>query len=673
MKRFFPLFWFAAVFLAIFGSRLLIIERFGSALPWWDQWAVEGWSLYIPFLEHNLALKDLFAAHCEHRPFVNRVLGLLLLVLNGQWDARLGMVFNAALTAGTGVALSVCGWVLIGRKNIASFCLFNTLIFSLPFSWECTLLGFVGNYLLIAFALGATWFLVESRPLSGRWLLGFAFALISLLTMASGFFAAAAVMAIIVLRVIRREKLLQIKLKFLLLNITAAVLLLVLITAGLLLMVSVPSHEAFKPANIHDLLFSFFQNLAWPNADAPWTALIIWTPCLLLLFEYVFRRGEEWKTGEFILAFGIWAVMQSAALALLRSGIIASRHTVFLSLALPINFLAFLFLWHRRHQSLLLRNCLVIILLIWMGNTGYDLWKISGKTMLAEAAKTKKHLVQCEKNVRAFVQTDDNTALANKPQYDIPFPDPNALAIALRHPRIRAILPSCVADFNKPGPLSVFADKLIPKGDKFLILGIAVLTILTGIRSYQSLGTLEKRLTALRWSDFKIILKQAFLVLAAAALIFTVHKLYLTLSPSGLKVTYFRGKNFEEKICERTEKAVCRDYEDKIPAWGVPAKNFSALWQGVLKVPETAEYAFFSQSDDGLRLIIDGVKIIDNWNDQSWGASAASATAQLTAGDHPIAIEHYNNEGESALRIKWSGGPIPPNTILAAPYLRKTK
>ena len=198
-------FWFAAVFLTIFSSKLWLIEQFGSSLPFWDQWAEEGWSLYIPFLDHKLALKDLFTAHCEHRIFVSRVLSLLQLVGNGQWDARLGMIFNALLTAGTGAALSAFGWKLLGKKHLAVLCLFNTLVFSLPFSWECSLLGFIANYLLIAFALLATWFLLEYRLFSWQWFLGILSALLSLVTMGSGFCAAASVLAVILLRVILRQ------------------------------------------------------------------------------------------------------------------------------------------------------------------------------------------------------------------------------------------------------------------------------------------------------------------------------------------------------------------------------------------------------------------------------------------------------------------------------------
>ncbi|MDO9542680.1 MAG: PA14 domain-containing protein, partial [Kiritimatiellia bacterium] len=644
MKKIIPLFWFAAVFLTIFSSKLWLIDLFGSSLPLWDQWSAEAWGLYIPFFEKHLALKDLFEAHCEHRIFVSRILSLLLLVLNGQWDARLGMTMNAVIAAGIGVALSAFSWKLLGRKHLAVLCLFSTLVFSLPFSWECSLLGLLANYLLVAFALLTIWFLLEYKLFSGQWFLGILFALLSLVTMGSGFCAAASVLAIVLMRaVVWRDHLWR--------NLIAIGLLSVVVLAGFFLRVSVPGHAVLESATVRLFIVSFGRNLAWPNSDLPWTAFIVWLPSLLLFLAYIFRRIEERSSAEFTLGFGLWIVLQDAALAFARCGGITSRHTVFLCLSLPINFLALLLLRRERPAMLFLRKCLTVISLVWLCNAGYDLWQTSasGKNHIAEAATFKRHLVQGEKNVRAFLQSDNIADLENKPLYDVPFPDPQALALVLRNPHIRAILPSCVADQNKPGPLSVFVSKLIPKGDKLLIIGIALLVVLTGIRFYQSLGTLEKRLLAFRWADFRRLLKQVGVAVAIAALIFAVSKLYFLWSPFGLKVTYFRGINFEQKICSRTEQAVCRDYESKAPAWGVPSKNFSALWEGILRVPETDEYLFFSQNDDGLRLIIDGKKIIDNWCDQSWGASSTGVQVHLSAGDHQIAVEHYNSEGESAL------------------------
>ncbi len=665
-------FWLAAAFLTIFSSKLWLIDLYGSSLPWWDQWAAEGWALYIPFYEKTLALKDLFSAHCEHRIFVNRVLGLLALVLNGQWDSRIGMVLNALVTAGTGIALSYMGWLLVGRKNIAAICLFNTIIFSLPFSWECSLLGFVGNYLLIAFALLAIWFLLRSPPLRFGWFLGLFFALISLVTMGSGFFAALAVIGVVALRIIIRPKAPASR-TGIWLNLTALIVLLAVVAAGFFLRVSVAGHEIFKPSNVVDLVISFCHIMAWPNEGYAWTAFIIWLPVMVLLAQHVFRRTLGQNSHEFILGFALWIALQDAALAFTRYGILASRHTVFLSLSLPVNFLALLLLLHDRLLPSIFRKTLIVVFLVWMGLVGHSLWKISDKDHLAAAGETKGHLVQSEKNVRAFLQTDNPAALENKAPYDIPFPDPQALAKVLRNPHIRAIMPSCVADSARKGPLSILVSALVPKGDKLFFIGIGLLVILSIIRLYQSLGTLEKKVVSLRWSDFKQLLSAAGLVLVAVGLIYATNELYAVLSPSGLTVTYFKGRNFEQKICSRTEKSLFRNYGEKHPAWRVPKNNFSALWQGILRVPESGDYSFFCQNDDGLRLIIDGKKIVDNWRDQGWFASATGVKVHLEAGDHGIAVEHYNAEGESALRIKWSGGPIQSETILAAPYLRKHK
>ena len=666
MKLPIPLFWFAAVFLTIFSSKLWLIDLFGSALPWWDQWAAEGWLLYVPFFEKTLSLKDLFAAHCEHRVFVNRVLALLTLVVNGQWDAKIGMVLNAAITAGTGVAISGMGWKLLGRRNIAVICIFNTIVFSLPFSWECSLLGFVGNYLLIAFALLAIWFLLRASIFRPAWFLGLFFALLSLVTMGSGFFAALAVIGILFFRLITRQSRPW-------LNLAGMAVLLGVVAAGSFLRVSVPGHEIFKPSTTADLITAFFQNMAWPNGEHAWTAAIIWLPCFLAFIQYIFIRGKERKNYEFVLGFGIWIALQTAALAFTRCGILASRHTVFLSLSLPVNFLALLILRRDLALPFIFRKSLLLIFILWIIFVGHSLLKISDKAHLAEAEKTRQHLVQSENNVRDFIQTGNIAALENKALYDIPFPDPNALAFVLRNPHVRAIMPASVSGSTREGPLSFIVSKLIPKGDKLIIVGIALLVILSAIRFYQSLGTLEKRLTTFHWKDFKQLLSQAGIVLVFGAIIYIGNALYGLMSPNGLTVTYFKGRNFEEKICSRTEKSLCRDYGFKAPAWRVPKHNFSAIWEGILIVPETADYSFFCQSDDGLRIIIDGERIIDNWRDQSWFASSVGVKKRLEAGDHKIAVEYYNSEGEAALRVKWCGGPVPPNTVLSAPYLRKRK
>lgn len=161
------------------------------------------------------------------------------------------------------------------------------------------------------------------------------------------------------------------------------------------------------------------------------------------------------------------------------------------------------------------------------------------------------------------------------------------------------------------------------------------------------------------------------LALILSALLWSAGRLGQRLSPSGLWITYFNGAAFEQRVCNRAVRELCRDYGARSPALGVPADYFSARGDGILRVPATANYTFYSQSDDGLRLIIDGTTVIDAWRDQKWQASGTAGHMRLTAGDHSLRVEYYDRDGEGAWRIKWAGGPIPDNTVLGAPYLRK--
>jgi len=143
------------------------------------------------------------------------------------------------------------------------------------------------------------------------------------------------------------------------------------------------------------------------------------------------------------------------------------------------------------------------------------------------------------------------------------------------------------------------------------------------------------------------------------------------LSADGIVVTYYDGIDFGKRVCSRNERLLLRNYGRGRPALFAPADRFSARWEGILVVPETDVYGFFSQSDDGLRLYIDGELLIDNWRKQGWLLSGKHARKRLLAGRHRVVVEHFDDRGDAALRIRWKGGPIPPNTVIGVPYLRK--
>ena len=142
------------------------------------------------------------------------------------------------------------------------------------------------------------------------------------------------------------------------------------------------------------------------------------------------------------------------------------------------------------------------------------------------------------------------------------------------------------------------------------------------------------------------------------------------LRPGGFAVTYFRDTELTTKAGRRTERHVMRDYGESRPILNLRKGPFGARWEGVLHIPEDAEYGFYLQSHHGSKLWIDGSLVVDHGENQGW-VLGKHGTTTLAKGSHNISIEHYNRGGTAAIRLKWIGGPIPANTILGAPYVTK--
>jgi hypothetical protein len=143
------------------------------------------------------------------------------------------------------------------------------------------------------------------------------------------------------------------------------------------------------------------------------------------------------------------------------------------------------------------------------------------------------------------------------------------------------------------------------------------------------------------------------------------------LRDDGWRVTYFYGIGLKRPLAVRGEPVLSRDYGVRAPAFPIRRDRWSARWEGRLKVPAPGEYTFVVQGDDGYRLYIDGNLVADRWRDQTWRASMSKVTLQLESGEIPIVLEHYDHKDEAAIRIRWAGGPIPRDTPLGAPHIRK--
>ncbi len=98
----------------------------------------------------------------------------------------------------------------------------------------------------------------------------------------------------------------------------------------------------------------------------------------------------------------------------------------------------------------------------------------------------------------------------------------------------------------------------------------------------------------------------------------------------------------------------------------VPNDKFSASYTGTFVAPSTGLYTFRTRSDDGVRLYINGVLVIDNWTDH--GPTNNDALPYLlTAGQNfDVKLEYYENAGGAVMQFLWSqpgsGGAFTPFT-----------
>ena len=272
MKRLLPAAFAACLFLLIVGGKWATFDRYGSAMPDWDQWDAEAVELLIPWFENENFIRHLVHPHNEHRVIMTKLQNLALVLINGQWDSRLEAATNALLHA----ALAVGFW-LLGRRAVAArwqipLFVFIAALFGLPVAWQNVLGGFHSQqYWLAGLSFAAIVSIPFARPGSVAWWGGLIAALLALGTMASGFIAAAVVLVVLGWQLFFRATTWR-------QTWPTLVVMGAFVVMGLLIRVEVEWHRDLKAKTVHDFVFTIVHSLQWPWRDQHWAAVLLWLP-----------------------------------------------------------------------------------------------------------------------------------------------------------------------------------------------------------------------------------------------------------------------------------------------------------------------------------------------------------------------------------------------------------
>jgi hypothetical protein len=426
----------AALFFVVWGAKLAVIDRFGSDLPVWDQWDAEGEQIFLPYFQHRLGFRDFFAPHNEHRIACTRALALGLLLLNGQWDARLECVVSAALHAALAAAIFLYGCALLGRHWILPWLVSVAALTAPPVAWQNVLSGFHSQqYFLIGFSLAALALLLTAPPWTTRWWGGLGCAVLALFSMASGLLAAAAV--VFVLAVSHRPGTAW-RPRFITIAACVAV-----VAAGWMLKVDISQNAPLRAHSPADFGLAFWRSLHWPAVSFAPLALLLWLPWAWLGWQI--RRGPDPANPRrrVVFAAGLWILLQFAATAYGRGaggGWPAPRYLDTVAVGLLVNALALAHLAPPAAVTGGRKWLRLAVVAGWFGVVGLGLWRHVAQVFEVELPAIAVQMREAELDTRAYLATGD----AGNLDHAIPYPTKSTLIARLDHPEIRAVLPASI-------------------------------------------------------------------------------------------------------------------------------------------------------------------------------------------------------------------------------------
>jgi len=130
----------------------------------------------------------------------------------------------------------------------------------------------------------------------------------------------------------------------------------------------------------------------------------------------------------------------------------------------------------------------------------------------------------------------------------------------------------------------------------------------------------------------------------------------------GVKGDYYRDTDLMNLVLTRMDPQINFSWGSSSPDPLVNVDQFSVRWTGEVEAAYTETYTFYTNSDDGVRLWVDGQQLIDDWNDH--GDTENSGKIDLVAGNmYSLVLEYYENAGGATAQLRWESPSTPKDLI----------
>jgi hypothetical protein len=121
----------------------------------------------------------------------------------------------------------------------------------------------------------------------------------------------------------------------------------------------------------------------------------------------------------------------------------------------------------------------------------------------------------------------------------------------------------------------------------------------------------------------------------------------------GLLGVYYDELQFEGPFITRVDPEINFNFGTGSPSPCMDPDKFSVRWTGQVLPQFSQEYTFYTTSNDGVRLFVNGVKLIDNFTDHPPVENKGSVF--LNGGQrYTIVLEYYEAMGTALINLSWS-------------------
>jgi hypothetical protein len=139
----------------------------------------------------------------------------------------------------------------------------------------------------------------------------------------------------------------------------------------------------------------------------------------------------------------------------------------------------------------------------------------------------------------------------------------------------------------------------------------------------------------------------------------------------GLLACYFENRDLSGAARLRLDPNVDFDFDADPPFPGsYPTNDFSARWTGSVTTTVGGSYAFGLDHDDGVRLWVDGLLVVDHW--QSGSGFHAGTIALTGNAQHHLRLEYFEASGEAKVSLQWKIPGAPDFVPIPEAALRPT-